>query len=161
VVHVELDAGLILRPGWRDEDYLAQTADRLLEALKTKDAVLSTSRDLVTGKNAAASLKISGKIADALTSVVAMTVAKLSPRFIVAKGGITSIRVAGDALQVTRAFVRGSMRPGMISLWELKDDLVAGMPYVVFPGITGTDEDLTYVVQTLSQRPEGDGHGTD
>lgn len=38
--------------------------------------------------------------------------------FVLAKGGITSSDVATEALAIDRAWIRGSLLPGIVSPWE-------------------------------------------
>lgn len=136
------------------EAYLAEVTSAAVEGLLDSDTVLSTSRTLVTGDSAESSLRIAQRVSDFVIAVVAGVVAQARPRFVVAKGGITSSRVVAEGLGVTRAVVRGPLRPGIISLWELKDGPVAGTPYIVFPGNTGGDEDLSRVVDIVSAARE-------
>ena len=73
------------------------------------------------------------------------------PRFLVAKGGITSSDLATRGLGVKRAIVRGQVHPG-VPVWELgRESRFPGLTYVVFPGNVGNDAALTSVVQRLSE----------
>ena len=76
-------------------------------------------------------------------------VAQIRPAFVLAKGGITSSDTATDGLEIRRAWVRGTMLPGIISLWEPVAGLARGIPYIVFPGNVGDDQALADVVDTL------------
>ena len=72
-----------------------------------------------------------------------------APRYILAKGGITSNDVAAKALGVQRAVVAGQIIPG-VPVWRLgEDSRFPGMSYIVFPGNVGTETSMTDVVQTL------------
>ncbi len=72
------------------------------------------------------------------------------PRFVIAKGGITSSDVASRGLEIGRAMVRGPMLPGIVSLWEPIDGPARGIPYIVFAGNVGTEESLADVADKLS-----------
>jgi uncharacterized protein YgbK (DUF1537 family) len=74
------------------------------------------------------------------------------PRFVVAKGGITSSDVATDGLGIRRAWVRGTLLPGIVSVWSAVDGAAPGMPYVVFAGNVGDDRSLAQVVELLRQQ---------
>jgi uncharacterized protein YgbK (DUF1537 family) len=111
--------------------------------------VLSTSRTLVTGADEAASLDVARRVSAALTRTVARVVADRRPGYVVAKGGITSSDVATDALGIDRAVVRGSLLPGIVSLWDPVSGPSAGMPYVVFAGNVGDADSLADVVDRL------------
>ena len=70
------------------------------------------------------------------------TVRRLAPEvdLVVAKNGITSARLATDALLAASALVRGQIRPG-VPVWSLRTPL--GRPsYVVVPGNVGADDAL-------------------
>jgi uncharacterized protein YgbK (DUF1537 family) len=73
------------------------------------------------------------------------------PRYIVAKGGITSSDVATKGLNVHRALVRGQILPG-VPMWQLgAESRFPGIVYVVFPGNVGGSRALADLV-TLLQR---------
>ncbi|MEV5735045.1 nucleotide-binding domain containing protein [Streptomyces sp. NPDC052292] len=61
------------------------------------------------------------------------------PAFVVAKGGITSSDTATHGLEIRRAWARGTLLPGIVSLWEPVDGPAAGIPYIVFAGNVGDD----------------------
>lgn len=88
-------------------------------------------------------------ISAALVAVVRGIIERVSPRFVIAKGGITSSDIASKGLQIRRARVIGPMLPGIVSLWSAIDGPAWGIPYVVFAGNVGTDESLADVVATL------------
>jgi uncharacterized protein YgbK (DUF1537 family) len=114
------------------------------------DVVLHTSRVLVRADSAAESLRIARAVSAGLVSVVQRTLAHRRPRFVIAKGGITSSDIATEGLQIRRAIVRGPMLPGIVSLWEPVDGPAKGVPYVVFAGNVGDDRSLLDVVRVLA-----------
>ena len=96
-------------------------------------------------------LKMSTEISDAVTSVIGKL--QVRPSFIVAKGGITSSDVGTKALCVRKALVKGQIRPG-IPVWQTgEESRFPGMPYVIFPGNVGCEDDLKIIAEILT----GDG----
>ena len=85
-----------------------------------------------------------------MVEVVQRVLAGYPPRFVIAKGGITSSDVAARGLGMTRAFVRGPMLPGIVSLWEPVAGPACGIPYIVFAGNVGDENSLAEVVDKLS-----------
>jgi uncharacterized protein YgbK (DUF1537 family) len=78
------------------------------------------------------------------------TVRHLAPEvdLVVAKGGITSARLATDALAATSARVRGQILPG-VPVWDLRTPL--GRPaYVVVPGNVGADDTLRRILAQVA-----------
>jgi uncharacterized protein YgbK (DUF1537 family) len=146
----EITVELILDDAAR-EAHLATVADAVASALKKGDVVLHTSRLLITAATGDESLNISRRVSAAVVDVVRRVLAANPPRFVIAKGGITSSDVAAKGLQIRRAIVRGPMLPGIVSLWEPVDGPAQGIPYVVFAGNVGDDSSLTAVVATLSK----------
>ncbi len=146
---VELDVADLL-----DDARAAPELDRVVAAvvagLDAGDVVVHTSRLLVTRDDPAESLRISRTVSAAVVEVVQRTLAEHPPRFVVAKGGITSSDVAAFGLQIRHAMVRGPMLPGIVSLWEPVDGPAHGIPYVVFAGNVGDDRSLLDVVRVLS-----------
>lgn len=93
-------------------------------------------------------LEISVKISDAVTSIIGKLTVK--PRFIIAKGGITSSDVGTKALRVKKALVMGQIKPG-IPVWMTgKDSKFPDMPYIIFPGNVGEKGTLKEIVELLS-----------
>ena len=69
-----------------------------------------------------------------------------------AKGGITSSDIASRGLSIRRAMVRGSLFPGIVSVWEPVEGPAKGIPYIVFAGNVGSDSTLAEAVRKLSAR---------
>ncbi len=131
-------------------DALDAVVDAVVAGLGTGDVVLHTSRALVRADSPEASLEIARTVSAALVEAVRRTLARRPPRFVIAKGGITSSDVASEGLQIRRAIVRGPMLPGIVSLWEPVDGPAKGIPYVVFAGNVGDDRSLLDVVRVLA-----------
>ncbi|MDO4273462.1 MAG: four-carbon acid sugar kinase family protein [Eubacteriales bacterium] len=111
--------------------------------------VVYTSRRLVVPDTADkdAILGLSVGISDALTRVVSLLT--LKPRFIIAKGGITSSDVATKGLSVRKAMVMGQIKKG-IPVWMTgPESKFPNMPYIIFPGNVGEVSTLREIVEEL------------
>ncbi len=128
---------------------ISQIADRANAALTAgAEVVIHTSRELVIGTTANENLTLARAISDGLVAIVRQISAK--PRYILAKGGITSSDLATKALGVERAIVAGQLLPG-VPVWRLEaparwPDLL----YIVFPGNVGDDGALVQAVALLA-----------
>lgn len=149
---IEIDVARVLDPAGAPA-YLSGIADAVIAALELGDVVVSTTRTVTTAADADASLAIARTVSSAVVQVVQDVVAATRPRFVVAKGGITSSDVAAHGLSMRRATVLGPLLPGIISLWQPVDGPAVGVPYVVFAGNVGDDDALAHVVTTLTRSP--------
>ncbi|WP_354528677.1 four-carbon acid sugar kinase family protein [Nakamurella sp. UYEF19] len=152
ITELELDVPTLLDPDRRDAHVGAVTrsaVELLSDAGATADVVIRTSRALVTGADAHNSLAIARAVSDALVGTVRDIVASVRPAFVVAKGGITSSDTATEGLSIKRAWARGTLLPGIVSLWEPVAGPAQGIPYVVFAGNVGDDQALADVVAIL------------
>lgn len=123
---------------------VAEMANLLLGACK--DMLIMTSRELITGKTASESLEINFKVSSALVEIVRRISTR--PRYILAKGGITSSDLATKALEAKCAKVVGQALAG-IPLWQLgPESRHPGVPYIVFPGNVGDSKALADVVKS-------------
>ncbi|BCW43023.1 four-carbon acid sugar kinase family protein [Arthrobacter sp. StoSoilB5] len=130
--------------------YIATVVSDVVDALHQGDVIVHTSRLLIKTDDAAASLKIARTVSAAVVAVVNRTLKTFPPRFVIAKGGITSSDVAAHGLEIRHAIVRGPMLPGIVSLWEPVDGPAKGIPYIVFAGNVGDDQSLAQVTRKLS-----------
>lgn len=130
--------------------YIETVVSDVVDALHKGDVIVHTSRLLIKTDDAAASLKIARTVSAAVVAVVNRTLKTFPPRFVIAKGGITSSDVAAHGLEIRHAIVRGPMLPGIVSLWEPVDGPAKGIPYIVFAGNVGDDQSLTQVTRKLS-----------
>jgi len=127
---------------------VAQAANEALAA--GQETLVYTSRELVTGRGRAGDLDIGQQISSALVEVVRRIA--VTPRFLIAKGGITASDVATDGLGVQRAWVLGQILPG-VPVWRLgAESRFPGLSYVVFPGNVGADDGLAQAIQILRRR---------
>jgi uncharacterized protein YgbK (DUF1537 family) len=114
--------------------------------------VVYTSRELVSAEGDEG-LAIGQRVTDTLVAAVGGV--STQPRFVVAKGGVTSHELARRSLGARRATALGQLLPG-VPVWRLEATsgaLGGGIPYVVFPGNVGGPDDLRRVVALLSGRP--------
>lgn len=146
---VEIDVPRLLDPA-TGSDEVARAVAAVTSALVRGDVVLHTSRTLVRTDDPDESLDISRRVSQAVVDTVHAVAEQTTPRFVIAKGGITSSDVATRGLEIRRARVRGSLFPGIVSVWEAADGLASGIPYVVFAGNVGDDTTLTGAVERLS-----------
>jgi uncharacterized protein YgbK (DUF1537 family) len=113
-----------------------------------EDTVVFTSREVVKAASDEENIAIGQRISDSLIRVVQGLTCQ--PRYLVAKGGITSSDVATHALGVRRAMVLGQILPG-VPVWQLGDEArYPGMAYIVFPGNVGDDRSLATLQERLS-----------
>ena len=145
VVGVEINVEALLTNPSEEVRRTVERADHRLHS--GADVVVYTSRGLVSGSDAQASLAIGRKVSEGLVAVVRALSAR--PRYVLAKGGITSSDVATQGLDVQRALVRGQILPG-VPVWQLgPESRHPGMPYIVFPGNVGGPQALAEIVTAL------------
>jgi uncharacterized protein YgbK (DUF1537 family) len=145
---VEIDVEKLL--GAEADAHLDHTVDTVVEALHGGDVIVHTSRLLIKTDDPAESLRIARTVSAAVVALVNRTLKTFPPRFVIAKGGITSSDVAAHGLEIRHAIVRGPMLPGIVSLWEPVDGPAKGIPYIVFAGNVGDDQSLADVTRKLS-----------
>ena len=146
---IELDATLV-----KDEQAFEAEVNKCLEkeeeSIKAGRTVCCyTTRALITADTGDKEdeLRLSVKISDAVQSLVGRL--KVTPAFVIAKGGITSSDVGTKALAVKKANVLGQIRPG-IPVWQTGEESRFPMtPYVIFPGNVGEITTLRESVEVL------------
>jgi uncharacterized protein YgbK (DUF1537 family) len=149
LVPIEFNTRLVTDDGaFAQELKRVQAAcEKALDAGKT--TVIFTCRkrfDLNTG-NSEDELRVSMKIAGAVTSFAAHL--KEKPRFIIAKGGITSSEIGVQALNVRKALVLGQVLPGVPVWLTGPESRFPNMPYIIFPGNVGEEDSLKRIVEML------------
>ena len=136
------------------ENGLEKEVERTVKAAEEKilsgrTVVIYTSRQLLAPENMTPEekLHISVKISNAVTSIIGKLSVK--PKFIIAKGGITSSDVGTKALRVKKARVMGQVKKG-IPVWMTgEESKFPGMPYIIFPGNVGEVSTLKEIVEEL------------
>ena len=146
---IQFDQHRVLEDGGLEQE-VARVLALVEEKLPAGKSVAVYTRrerlDLPT-ENRDRQLQISTQISDAVTSIVGKLTVR--PSFIVAKGGITSSDVGTKALRVRKALVKGQIRPG-IPVWQTgEESRFPGLPYVIFPGNVGSEDDLKRIAETL------------
>ncbi len=112
------------------------------------DVVIFTSRKLVQGYDSDSNLNISNRVSSILVSI--MNEIRTKPRFLVAKGGVTSSHIATDALRIKRAMVMGQILPG-VPVWKAgEESLFPGLMYIIFPGNVGKEDALVKIFDILN-----------
>ncbi|WP_043455652.1 four-carbon acid sugar kinase family protein [Streptomyces fulvoviolaceus] len=144
----ELDVARLLDPA-RREAHIHETAGTAATAMATADTVIRTTRTVVTASDPDESLAISRSVSAALVETVRLITAARRPAFVIAKGGITSSDTATHGLEIRRAWARGTLLPGIVSLWQPVDGPAAGIPYIVFAGNVGGDDALADALALL------------
>lgn len=137
-----------------EENGLEKEVERTVKAAEEKilsgrTVVIYTSRQLLAPENMTPEekLHISVKISNAVTSIIGKLSVK--PKFIIAKGGITSSDVGTKALRVKKARVMGQVKKG-IPVWMTgEESKFPGMPYIIFPGNVGEVSTLKEIVEEL------------
>ncbi|MGK3955633.1 four-carbon acid sugar kinase family protein [Arthrobacter sp. R4] len=150
IVEIDVEKLLAAETETAADAYLDQTVDTVVDALRSGDVIVHTSRLLIKTDSPAESLRIARTVSSAVVAVVNRTLKTFPPRFVIAKGGITSSDVAAHGLEIRHAIVRGPMLPGIVSLWEPVDGPAKGIPYIVFAGNVGDDQSLADVTRKLS-----------
>ena len=111
------------------------------------DTVIFTSRQQITKSDAISNLSVGQKISQGLIAILDRITAK--PRYILAKGGITSSDIATKGLKVKRAMVCGQILPG-VPVWKLgAESRWPDLAYIVFPGNVGDSQALVEVVKKM------------
>ncbi len=147
VEYIEINAEKLLDK----KEFLLET-ERVAQGLnsnleKNQVVVVYTSRKIIKGSNPEESLEIVNLISKGMVKVIQGV--KLKPRFLLAKGGITSSDILTKALEVKKATVLGQIIPG-VPLWRLEEtNRFEGLIYMPFPGNLGGDVSVYKAVNKL------------
>lgn len=149
VTGIEFDVHLVVdEEKFQNETIRVRNAcEKLIKLGKT--VVFYTRRerlDIGDGR-AEEELLLSVKISRAVTNIIKNL--EVRPKYIVAKGGITSSSIGANGLSVKRGEVVGQIKPG-IPVWKTgRESKFPDIAYIIFPGNVGSNETLKEVVQTL------------
>jgi uncharacterized protein YgbK (DUF1537 family) len=147
-VPVELNVEALLNADCREEE-INSAVTALEVAMKTSHPVLYTSRKVVVSEQGSEqNLQIARTISESLARVVQRLSTR--PKAVIAKGGITSNDIAVKGLGMERAFILGQVRPTIPVVRAGEESRFPGLPYIIFPGNTGTEDDLVEVWSILS-----------
>ena len=137
------------------EEGLEKEAERVLNAAeslikKSRTVVIYTSRKVLDPGNIDQEelLALSVRISDSISRIVSDL--SVRPKFIIAKGGITSSDIATKGLSIKKAVVIGQIRKG-IPVWRMgEESKFPQMTYVIFPGNVGADSTLCEIIDELN-----------
>ena len=149
---VKLDVEQILAEAETPASIISQHAETISRWLAAgRHVVLFTSRKLALAGNRDEQLLAGRKVSAALSGIVSRL--ETAPRFLIAKGGITSSDVATLGLGIRRARVLGQAYPG-VPVWRTGgESRFPDMPYIVFPGNVGEPSTLLELVRSLTEMP--------
>lgn len=148
VLFIEFDVKTVLAESTlvQEEQRVAKAVNAALKQGRTVTVYTSRQR-LDLGDDKEAALKLSVNVSKALTNLVKQL--PLRPKFIIAKGGITSSDIGTVGLAVDHALVAGQVKPG-IPVWYTGDDSkFPQLPYIIFPGNVGEKNTLREIVALL------------
>ncbi|KAI5460617.1 hypothetical protein BGZ63DRAFT_488585 [Mariannaea sp. PMI_226] len=143
---IQMDVKTLIESPESAERYvrdMVSQVDSLL--LAGRDTLVMTSRNLITGHDELSSLRIGSTVARSLVSILQLI--QVKPRYVIAKGGITSSDAATKGLNYKRAVIVGQASPG-VPLWQCDQDTSrhCGVPFVIFPGNVGGEATLADLV---------------
>ena len=147
---LEFQVTACFEEGGLEAETRRMTAEAEKAMARGKTAVVYTSRTLLApeGMSKEELLRLSVNISDAVTAVI--TGLHRKPRFLIAKGGITSSDVGIKALKVKKALVLGQVQPG-IPVWRTgPESKFPGLSYIIFPGNVGDEDTLKKIVEMLA-----------
>ena len=130
------------------EDEINRVVSAVDDALaNNSDVVVYTSRQLVTSYGSVSNLDVGSQISLGLVEVLRKISVK--PRYLLAKGGITSSDLATKALGIKRGWVLGQILPG-VPVWQTgPESRFPDLPYIVFPGNVGGQTALKEIIDKL------------
>lgn len=141
-----------------DQETRAQEIERVQQSVNRlltegRDTAVFTSRKLISAEGIERNLAIGQVVSDSL--VVIVRGLQTRPRYLLAKGGITSSDVATRGLGIRRAWVMGQILPG-VPVWQSgPESRFPGLPYIVFPGNVGEADSLAKIVKILAESQPG------
>lgn len=147
VESIELNIKNIMEDPTTQVKMYLQRVEGLLK--RQEDVVIYTSRQVEYGTTAVRSLQIGNKISAFLVQMIKQL--SIRPRYLIAKGGITSHDIAVKALGIKRAVVMGQILKGL-PVWQTGEEaLFPNMTYVVFPGNVGNENTLAELYGQLTK----------
>jgi uncharacterized protein YgbK (DUF1537 family) len=148
LLRIELRVDQLLTARRREMlEHMSAVVAKALSA--AQDTLIFTSRRFMRGDTPSECLRVGQRISDALVELVQRL--EVRPRYILAKGGITSSDIATRGLGVKRAMVLGQLLPG-VPVWRLGlETKFPDLTYVVFPGNVGGPTALADAVRQLRQ----------
>jgi len=150
VVPVEVNVKNLLLDNEMENEIKSAVIKTENEFKKGNIPVLHTSRELITSNENTreSNLKISVRVSEALTDIVARLAIK--PSFIISKGGITSSYIAVKGLGIIKAKVLGQILPGIPVIMSDTQKKWPDTPYIIFPGNVGDEFALRKAVEIIT-----------
>ncbi|WP_400077562.1 four-carbon acid sugar kinase family protein [Winogradskyella sp. R77965] len=145
-IFIKLKVGKLLSD--TSKDYLKSITTIINNRLeRNREVILYTSRKVYVGDSKKESLDIVNKVSEGLIHLVRSI--SIRPKYILTKGGITSSDICVKSLGVKKALVIGQVLKG-VPIWRLdKTSKFPDLPYIVFPGNVGGEEDLYKLINSL------------
>ncbi len=150
-VEVQVERLLAEETRAREIECVQQTTNRRLA--EGRDTAIYTSRKLVSTHGVENNLAIGQTVSDSLVEIVRGL--QTQPRYLLAKGGITSSDIATRGLGIRRAWVLGQILPGVPAWRSGPESRFPGLPYIVFPGNVGEPDALAKIVDMLRESQPG------
>lgn len=145
---IEFDQHLVVKPEAFDKEILRVAAACEEKIGNGTTCVVYTRRERLDGGGTKEQeLEIAVKISNGVSSIIKNI--QVTPRFLITKGGITSSEIASIGLGVKEALVLGQIRLGIPVLRIMTARKFKELPYIVFPGNVGNDDDLKEIVKEL------------
>ena len=145
VYGLELDVHKALQCDEEQIISITEQTDKLLA--ESKDIVIYTSREVVTGSSPDEYLEIGATITDAVAEIVSgLTV---TPRYVISKGGMTSSNIIVNALKIKRATVPGQIASGVLVLQLGLESKYPGSKLILWPGNVGGPPAISDVVMMM------------
>lgn len=144
---IEVDVEVVLSE--KSKDYITSIISKIDKNIEQgKNVIVYTSRKLITGNNTNSTIDIASKVSQALVDLVKGI--QIRPKYLLAKGGITSHDLAIKGLGMKRSKVLGQILPG-IPVWEMGEETrFPKLLYIVFPGNVGNEKSLSEIIQKLT-----------
>jgi uncharacterized protein YgbK (DUF1537 family) len=147
LTRIEVAVARLLDPATREAEITRATHDANQALAQDNNVTVYTSRQLAAGRSSSESLTFGEIVSQGLIAIVSGL--QTRPRWMIAKGGITSSDLATQALGVRRAMVLGQALPG-VPVWQTgPESRWPGLAYVVFPGNVGDASSLADLYSRL------------
>lgn len=128
--------------------YAGQYIEKMNKAFKAgKTPVVYTSREEVSGKSEEEKRRIGNAVRSVLIEIGGNVPEDID--FLIVKGGITSHDILVSSCNVVTARVLGQIIPGVPVVGIERSGHQKPLPYIIFPGNVGSDEDLAAVYKKL------------
>ncbi|MES9739386.1 nucleotide-binding domain containing protein, partial [Peribacillus frigoritolerans] len=154
IEQIEINVVKVLNKETRIEELtrVCQLVDQNISS--NRDTLVYTSRDLISVKDKEENLKISQTVSSSLVKVIRSL--KVKPKFIMAKGGITSSDVATDGLDIKYAKILGQAIAG-VPVWLTGSEAkFKDTPYIVFPGNVGDKDSIAQIFENIKKDQKGE-----